>query len=152
MSPAAAPAAQVPSNEECLLAALAHGAIFFGFWMVGPLAVYAMKRTESRHASFHAMQALVLWAIHVPVALIVGFGGLLLTFGLAAAMPHDKSGLLGGLIALGWLGCIAIPTAIFLVVSIVAAVRAYHGRTWSIPVVGGIARRLIALDKDALQP
>ncbi len=151
MSPAA-PAAQVPNNEECLLAALAHGAIFFGFWMVGPLAVYALKRTESRHASFHAMQALVLWALHIPVAAVVGIGGLLLTFGLAAAVPHDRSGILGAMIALGWLGSVALFTAIFLVVSVMAAVRAYRGETWSIPLVGGIAKRLIALDKDALQP
>lgn len=151
MAPAA-PAAQVPSNEECMLAALAHGAIFFGFWMVGPLAVYALKRTESRHASFHAMQALVLWALHIPVAAVVGIGGLLLTFGLAAAVPHDRSGILGAMIALGWLGSVALFTAIFLVVSVMAAVRAYRGETWSIPLVGGIAKRLIALDKDALQP
>lgn len=144
-------------EEDRIVAALAHVGLFFGFWLIAPVVVYVMKRKQSAHASFHAAQAFVLWALHIPFSLFAAIGGIVLSVVLASMAEagarggHGHGEIFAGLGVLGFLGCLGIPTLAFFAVSIVAAVRAYNGTTWSIPLVGGIAKKLMRLDKEALQ-
>src|SRR5437016_5088910 len=60
----AAPAG--PSNDEKLLAALAHVLPLVGAFVVGPLVIYVLKRHESRFVAFHALQAMawqLVWCV-----------------------------------------------------------------------------------------
>jgi len=56
-----------PNSEEKMFALVAHLAIFF-FPVLVPLALYLIKKDESKYVAYHAMQAIV-WQL---VAWIIG--------------------------------------------------------------------------------
>jgi uncharacterized Tic20 family protein len=73
-----------PSEEERLLAALAHGSSIIGFAVIGPLALYLIKKDQSAYVGFHAKQALVgqlvAFAIVMVVSLVTCGMGTILIF------------------------------------------------------------------------
>src|ERR1700689_5847212 len=54
---------KMPAQDDRLLAAVAHLSLFTGLWLVGPVAVYAIKRKESHFAAFHGLQAAIAHAL-----------------------------------------------------------------------------------------
>lgn len=146
--PAAMEQADPTTTEERQLAALAHVAFLGGFWIIGPLVIYAWKGKESRFIAFHAAQAGVLGALSA----VLGVGGGILVLvgmvGMAALGAALRSTTVQAIGMLLFTGVPALLMLVPLVVSMVAAWRAYHGRWWSVPLAGRLAAKLI--EKRAL--
>ena len=129
-----------PSKEECLLACVAHLALFGGFWLIGPLAIYFWKGKASRFLAFHSVQAILLSLLMVAFGAFGAIAMLVLAFGFAAlgAAIHPAAaaaGMIAGYLLGGLL--IFLPT----ILAIVGGVRAFKGQWWSMPIIGGLARR-----------
>jgi uncharacterized membrane protein len=129
------------------MAAVAHLSFFTGFWLVAPLAIYAIKRKESRFVAFHALQAAL---VHV----LYGMGSVFATVlvfvagGLAAGLGHDNP---AAAIALT-LVSIAILVLVgmgWLVTHCVLAYGAWQGHEWQVPIVGRVARGILGSDEGA---
>ncbi len=142
--PPVAPAA--PVQEQRLLAAAAHLSFLTGFWFVAPIVIYALKRRESRFVAFHAMQAAVLHAFFLAgymLVFVMFLGTMFAAFGAGGGQPVFPFLMFGPMLGM---------TMGFLVlfgVHAFAAYRAWEGNTWSIPVVGAIARRIVDADSGA---
>lgn len=68
------PAVSGISQDQRLLAALAHASVFFaGIGILVPLFVYATQRAKSRFAAFHALQALVYQLVGMALSVIFPF-------------------------------------------------------------------------------
>lgn len=102
--------ASEPSDDERTLAAVAHGLTFFEGGLFGPLLLYFLKKDESEFVAFHALQSLY--------------------FGLAFFVITVVTCGLGAIV-------LGIP---YLVFEAIAAVRAYEGKWYELPVVGRYAR------------
>lgn len=141
-APAPSPVA-MPSQDDRLMAAVAHLSFFVGFWLIGPIAFYFIKRKESRFVAFHAMQALVAHVLSTALG-ILGFMVVVVGMGIAGvAAQKEPAALIGMLVlALGF-GAFSIGVA---VVNAVAAYKAWVGEMWSIPLAGRIARGIIGAD------
>jgi len=100
-----------PTDDERVFGAIAHGVSFVEGGLVGPLVVYLLKKDESEFVAFHALQSFYFGAAFL-IATVV-------TCGLAA-------------LVLVW------PYMIF---EAIAAVRAYEGQWYELPLVGRAARR-----------
>jgi uncharacterized Tic20 family protein len=143
-SPAAVP---VPSQDERLLAACAHLSFLTGFWLVAPVAIYVIKRKESRFVAFHALQAAV-----VQVLFGMAFGvGLLALIVLMAAVGISGHQELAPLIAFAPLfAFVAGPLALFGIHAL-AAYWAWRGLDGSLPIAGRIARAIQSADEGAIR-
>jgi uncharacterized membrane protein len=141
-----APEVTEPTKEECLLACVAHLALFGGFWLLGPLALYYWKHKESRFIAFHAVQAILLSLVMLAFGILGMLVLFVLVLGLAAA-AHAAfgKGAAGPAVMLGYaLGLLimALPA----ILAIVGGVRAFRGQWWSMPIIGGLAKTW--LDKN----
>jgi len=142
--PPVAPAA--PVQEHRLIAACAHLSFLSGFWFVAPLAIYAWKRRESRFVAFHAMQAAVLHLFF--------FVGYMMIFVMFMGTMFAAMGAGGGpgvfpfVMFVPMMGMMMSFFVLF-GVHAYAAYRAWEGNSWSIPVVGRIARRICDADSGA---
>ena len=134
------------SGEERLLAGVAHVALFGGLFVIGPLAIYFYKRRTSPFVAFHAAQATIVslllfgfvgaaWTLLVPLVLLIGWA--------LSSMPQGVAMVGVWLIYLA----MALLAALPLIIAVTAAWRAFHGRTWSIPIIGRIARGIVAQDE-----
>src|SRR5580658_1749990 len=90
---ASAPA-RMPAQEDRLLAAAAHLSLFTGLWLVGPIAIYVIKRKDSHFAAFHGLQAAI---AHVLFSMLMtgGFFAFLVVtavIGVTAASSHHELG------------------------------------------------------------
>jgi uncharacterized membrane protein len=126
------------------MAAVAHLSFFVGFWLIGPIVFYVIKRRESRFVAFHAMQAMV---AHVLCA-VLGVGGFLfflVGMGVAGAAAHREPASFGvaALVLLLVLGAFSMGLVL---VNAVAAYKAWVGEEWSIPLAGPIARGIMKAD------
>ena len=113
-------------------------------WIVGLIFFFIEK--ENRFIRFHAMQSILyglLWTVIMIVLMIINaiiFG---LAFAAAATAPGDSGGVIGLVISL-------ISTIVWLIVPllyfgtlILAAVKAYQGKMFKIPVIGNIAEKIV---------
>lgn len=99
-----------PSQDDRVISAVSHGLSFVEGGLIGPLIVYLLKKDENDFVAFHALQSLY--------------------FGLAfLALTLVTCGF--GAIILVW------PYLIF---EFIAALRAYEGEWYELPVVGKYAR------------
>lgn len=139
-----APAA-IPSQDDRLLAAAAHLSFITGFWLCAPIAIYVIKRKESRFVAFQALQAAL-----VQVLFGVGSGFFVFVWVvLSAAAGLSGRHELGAIAALlpflglfgGGLGLLAMH--------LVAAYASWRGQAFSIPVAGHLARAVISADEGA---
>lgn len=120
------PAAQfAPSQEERVMAALAHASILIHqVGIVAPLILWLVNEGKAPYAAYQAKQAfffhlLVTVVIWVAVGLGLVFG--LLTFGI------------GLLIAIPILGALPVAAMIY---GIMAAIHAYNGRDFRYWIIG----------------
>jgi hypothetical protein len=137
----AAPSAGEP-QENRLLAALAHLSFISGFWLVAPIAIYVVKRKESRFVAFHALQA-VLVQVVFGVVMTLGFIGFVILMAVAGGRRSDTLAMV--VFALPLCG-LALGLLTLFTVHAVAAFRAWRGEGWSIPLVGGLARAIMGAD------
>jgi uncharacterized membrane protein len=99
---------------------------------------------ENRFARFHALQSLLYHVAWVVVFIVVGivFGVLAAVIAVASSSSSAGGavgGLIGLLITLVWLGVILayFATLIF------AAIKAYGGKWFKIPIVGNMAEKIV---------
>ncbi len=149
--PPTAPIGATPSQEDRLLAAAAYVGYFTGFWLVVPIVIYVLKREKSRFVAHHALRALILHVMAVPVFVLSWMFGLVLTFGLAGWMErgghrHDNDLLSLGIALASILGWV-IPWLVYLLVCVLAAVRAFQGRTSTTSLLGRVVERFLGQDK-----
>jgi uncharacterized membrane protein len=107
------------------------------------LILFIMEK-DNRFARFHALQSLlchIAWVvIFIVVAIVFSILGILL-----AALASSSSaggavgGLLGLLVTLLWLGAIGL----YFVILILAAVKAYGGKWFKLPIIGNMAEKIV---------
>ena len=94
--------------------------------------VFLVTEKENRFVKFHAVQSLFLAGVQIAVGIIVGILGLLL--GMVLDMIHMSF--------LSWiliLGLRLILFSIFIIVWIIAGIKAYGGEWYKLPVIGNFA-------------
>jgi uncharacterized Tic20 family protein len=146
-APAATAPAATPSQDDRTLAAVAHLSFLAGFWLVAPIAIYVVKRKESRFVSLYALQAAFVQilagvgtaffvAICVVLMAAIGISGRQELAAIAALVPIF--GVLSG-------------GASVLAVHLYAAFRAWQGKDLSIPIAGHLARAIMNADEGAVK-
>ena len=119
----------ITSRDERLAATGAHAAgillsaTFLG-WLI-PLIMYFVNKDKSKFVAFHSMQAVLYQLVITVIGLIAGIAAFV-TFGILSFLP----------IAVGLLG---------LAFGIVAAVQAFKGKTFMLPIAGDYARKIVRL-------
>jgi uncharacterized Tic20 family protein len=140
---AAAPA--TPSQDDRMLAAVAHLSFLVGFWLVAPIAIYCVKRKESRFVAQYALQAAF-------VQLLFGIGTALFVvtcvvlLAAVGASGRYELGVMATLVPI--LGLLSGGTGI-LAVHAYAALRAWQGKELSIPIASHLARAIMNADEGA---
>ncbi len=133
-----------------MLAACAHLSFLVGFWFVAPIAIYVIKRKESRFVAFHALQAAVLhflfWVGSGVAAGFVVVGSIILGVSLQANRGAE---VVFSLLAFAPFLIFGLAMMAILVTHAFAAWSAWEGNTWSIPIAGSIARRILDRDESA---
>ncbi|MFK7987445.1 MAG: DUF4870 domain-containing protein [Sandaracinaceae bacterium] len=104
------PASEIPSQDDRVVAAVAHGLSFVEGGLVGPLLVYFLKRDDNEFIAFHALQSLYFGLAFLALSLVTcGFGAIVLVW----------------------------PYLIF---EAIAMLKAYEGEWYELPLVGRYAR------------
>ena len=94
--------------------------------------VFLVTEKENRFVKFHALQALFLVAAQIVVGIIVSMLGLLLNF------AFDAAGL-GFFSFFIVLGLRLILLLIFVIIWLVAGIKAYGGQWYKLPFIGDLA-------------
>ena len=144
---AAAPVdlAAMPAQDDRLLAVVSHLSFLAGFWLVVPIAVYAIKRKESRFVAFQALQSALLQVL---------FGGTMTMGAVLSVVLGVFAGLARSPVASVVFTVIPLLcfSGVFLAllgVHAYAAYTAWQGRSWSIPLAGSLARGILGADEGA---
>lgn len=111
--------------DERLWAMLAHLSALLGYVVllgqyIAPLVIYLVYRERSRFVAFHALQALY-FQLALLILWVIVFILTFITCGL------------GAIFAL-------VPIVLNLVFVLIAAIRAYNGEWYELPLVGAMAR------------
>lgn len=123
--------------EPNLAAALSY------IWIVGLIFFFIEK--ENRFIRFHAMQSVLYGLVWTVIMIVLGIINAIIfvAFAAAASAAGDAGGAIGLVISL-------ISTLIWLVVPllylgtlILAAVKAYQGKTFKLPIIGNIAEKIV---------
>lgn len=111
---------------------------------IGIIAIISLiMEKENRFVKFHAIQALVLYATFIVIwvaVIVISF--ILVAIGIAAsAAGGEAGGALGGIIGiLWWLVIVVVLLAAFIGL-IMAAVKAYQGEMYRLPIIGNMAAK-----------
>jgi uncharacterized Tic20 family protein len=146
---------QLPSQDERTMAALAHVLQMVGWWMA-PLIIFLIKR-QSRFASFHAWQALLLQIVYIVFIaglMVLWFGSFFMM--MIAHHSMEKSTSLPAaflLFPLIWLGLIGM-WMVMLVIAIVYGIKAGRGEWAQYPLLGRFALKILKIGPggEALSP
>ena len=98
--------------------------------------IFAITEKENRFVKFHAVQSLFLAALQIAVGLVIGILGLIVS--MVLNMVHME--LLGWLLILGFR---FLLFAIFIVLWIMAGIKAYSGQWYKLPIVGEFAWKAV---------
>src|SRR4029453_15916987 len=113
----------LPSNVAAALACIP---------LIGGIVFYIVEKHDS-FVRFYAMQSII-------------FGGAWLLFNIASSVVHAVFGAIpgiGGLLVFFWAIIAALIHIAFLVVWIVATIKAFTGVRWDIPYIGPMARKQV---------
>ncbi len=134
--------AAIPTQDERTMALLAHILQLVGWW-IGPLIIFLVKR-QSRFVSFHALQALLLQAVHIALILFAFFaffgGGFF--FAVTSSVTGGAPPLAALFVPLMFLSFAGIGITIW-VLAIVYGIKASRGEWAEYPVVGKWARQIL---------
>jgi len=133
------PTANSPERADRLLAMAAYLGCLVGLWLIAPIAVYALRRTRSRFAAHHAVRALL---VHLAAIAVSFVGTLVVVFTSLALIFIDPQALFGLLL---W-GALMASLLVYLVIVVVAAVQALHGRVDRDSRLGRATEWLLAQD------
>jgi len=98
--------------------------------------IFVITEKENRFVKFHAVQSLFLAALQIACGIVIGILGLIVT--MVLNMIHME--LLGYLLILGFR---FVLFAIFLVLWIMAGIKAYGGQWYKLPIVGEFAWKTV---------
>lgn len=117
-------------------------------WVIGLIFYFIEK--DNKFVRFHAMQSILFGiansVIMMVLAIIATILTVVFTFGAAAASAATGSGGVGGLISLlvGLIWLIFwLLAMVFLVGLILAAVKAYQGQKFKLPIIGNMAEKIV---------
>jgi uncharacterized membrane protein len=106
-------------------------------WIVALIALVMEK--ENRFVRFHAIQSLLYHAAIIVVMIALGIIGMFL--GVASAVAGSSGGAIGGLFG-GLIGLIWMVVFLAYLVGLVyAAVQAYGGKWFKLPLIGNMAEK-----------
>ena len=98
--------------------------------------IFAITEKENRFVKFHAVQSLFLAALQIAVGFVIGILGLIVS--MVLNMVHME--LVGWLLILGFR---FLLFAIFIVLWIMAGIKAYSGQWYKLPIVGEFAWKAV---------
>lgn len=153
-APPGPPSAPV-SSEDRLLVAFVYLSYFTGFWLVVPALVYAFKRDTSRFVTHHALRAVIVHLLAIPVLMASAILYLVLVFGLAAFFQgggHQNEDLAAVLVAVLSIGAWLVPSGLYLGFCVLATLRAAQGRVDTTSLLGRTVERWLGPDKNAAAP
>jgi uncharacterized membrane protein len=113
----------LPSNVAAAIACIP---------LIGGIVFYILEKHDG-FVRFYAMQSII-------------FGGAWLLFNVASSVVHAVFGAIpgiGGLLVFFWAIIAALIHIAFLVVWIVATIKAFTGVRWDIPYIGPMARKQV---------
>ena len=107
---------------------------------VGIIAIICLvMEKENRFVKFHALQSILLHVAFILVAIVVWVLGFILLIAGAAASAATNSGAAGGLVGMLF-GLIWLVVIIAYIAGLIlAAVKAYQGAEFKLPIIGNIA-------------
>lgn len=112
-------------------------------WIVG--VIFYLLEKENRFIRFHAMQSILFGIANSLLMIVLVIVGMILTFisiGTSAAIGGAIGTLVGLLVWLIWMLFWLIAMALF-VGLIFAAVKAYQGQMFKLPVIGNMAEKIV---------
>ena len=150
---------QTVSQDDHVMAALAHGAAILPFWgLIGAIVIWATQKDKSRFVRFQALQALVYQVLPILGGLIFfvcyfcSFGGFFLTIPIAALAEQGGGGgevaaVIAAIVTTGLpfiiFGVAMLVWLAWLIYAIVAAVRVFQGHDFRYVVVGPWLERIL---------
>jgi uncharacterized Tic20 family protein len=148
MEDISAPVFYSPDQDERTMATLAHALQVVG-WFIAPLVIFLIK-PESRFVRFHALQALLLQAVHVVLYFILAVAWIAVIFSSvfrqAATSSQQPPFPLAFFIAFPFIWLAMMGLWVFIVVvAILYAVKAGRGEWAQYPLVGRWARRILSI-------
>jgi len=139
-----------PTQDERVMAALAHGSIFLSFWgLIAAIVIWMTQREKSRYVRFQALQATAYHFVYIALSIPLGMIVAIVMFGIFAAFPF----MLGDLQALetadpftamGWFNlpflgmmCIAWPLWLaYVAYGVVGAIQCLRGNDFRYVLIG----------------
>lgn len=116
-------------------------------WIVGLVFFFIEK--ENRFVRFHAMQSILFGIVNSVIMVVLAIVATILTvvFSIGAAAMASAGGsgagtLVGLLVWLIWL-IFWLIAMVFLVGLILAAVKAYQGQMFKLPIIGNMAEKIV---------
>ena len=112
-------------------------------WIVG--VIFYLLEKENRFIRFHAMQSILFGIANSVLMIVLVVVGMILTFisiGASAAVGGGLGSLMGLLVWLIWMLFWLIAMALF-VGLIFAAVKAYQGQKFKLPIIGNMAEKIV---------
>jgi uncharacterized Tic20 family protein len=143
--PPAVVAVASPSQDDRLLAAVAHLSFFAGLWLIGPAAIFLLKRKESRFVAFHALQAAL---VQVVFGVLFAAGLVLMMFGGFAAGLSRSEGAMIGVSIVSMALMLLAPLGV-ITTHCLFAYGAWLGRSWRLPFGARIADAILRADEGA---
>ena len=153
------------SQDDQVMAALAHGAAILPFWgLVGAIVIWATQKDKSPFVRFQALQALVYQVLPIFggvlffVCYFCSFGGFFLTIPLAALADQGGGGgevaaIIAAVVTTGLPFVIFAVAALvwlaWLIYAIVGAVRVFQGHDFRYAVVGPWLERTLGRRESA---
>jgi len=113
---------------------------------MAPIAIYVIKRKDSRFVALHAIQAALVQVLFGAVTVVAS---VVAVFVSALGMFLARSEGLAMLVTMLPLLAFAFGCLTLLTLHLIAAYRAWRGDAWQIPVVGSLARAIMGADEGA---
>ena len=110
-------------------------------WVIALISVIMEK--ENRFVRFHAIQALLYNAAFIVLYIALAIVQIVITviFGVAAAAAGDAGGAIGLVLSLISLLIWMVVPLIMLIGIILAAIKAYQGQMYKLPIIGNMAEK-----------
>jgi uncharacterized membrane protein len=111
---------------------------------IGIIAIISLiMEKENRFVKFHALQAILIFAAYIVIWVAVAVITIILAaIGIAArAAGGEAGGAIGGIIGLLWWLVVVVILIALLVGLIMAAVKAYQGQMYRLPIIGNMAAK-----------
>jgi uncharacterized membrane protein len=112
-------------------------------WIVG--LIFFIMEKENRFIRFHALQSIlygVVWVVAVIVLMIVNVI-IAIAFGVVASATGEASTIVGMIVWLLSMFIWLVFPLVYLGGLIFAAVKAYQGKTFKLPIIGNMAERMV---------